>query len=154
MSNPKVVKKSISSNKATSSFGPPSFMADMHAIPESIRVELKEKGMDYRWVSYTKYAKYGGVHERGWTAYKRAAPLTGTEAIMFGSGTDGIIRRGDNLLAVRPLAWTKEHKDWIRSQTRAKQNHSKAKEEELRQAARERGLDVVVGDFADDGAET
>jgi hypothetical protein len=60
------------------------------------------------------------------------------------SDAAGLIRRGDLILAVRPIEHNKAHNDAIRAKNKRLAGHNKAKAQELRDFAREAGVNSKV----------
>jgi hypothetical protein len=143
-------KKPLSSKaKTTSAMNEPDFFLNPLAVAKDVKAELDKKGLDYRWISYTKYVASGGQHERGWTVYKRDKKAI-EDANIFGANPDGIIRVRDNVLAVRPADFSKKHKTWLKSKAARSTGINEAKADELRQKAREANVDTYIDEGFDE----
>ena len=121
----------------------PDFFMNKLAIESSLKEEIKGKDLDCRWISYTKYVASGGQHERGWSVYKRDK-REGMDSFILGNSPDGIIRVGDNVLAVRPNSYSKKHRAWLAAKASRMSGTNEAKAEELRQKAKEANVDITV----------
>ncbi len=143
MSNRISGKKPLSSKpRQTNVLEEPDFFMNRLAVASDVKKELAEKGLDYRWISYTKYTGNGNQHERGWQVYRRDKKETGS--LSFGTNPDGIIRVGDNVLAARPLDYSKKHKAWLASKADRLSGAPVAKADELRAKAKEANVDITV----------
>jgi hypothetical protein len=130
--------------KRTSALDEPDFFTNRLAISSEVKEELKLKKLDSRWISFSRYVANGNMHERGWVVYKRDSKPAG-DAIGFGANPDGIIRIGDNVLAVRPIEYSKKHKQWLAAKANRLSGFQEQKTEELRQKAQEAGAAIVEG---------
>jgi len=127
---------------------------DIFQVSLELQAELKEKGLAYRFINRKKYIEEHGFHKGGWVAFKRDLKAKPTDSLDFSSGTDaeGYVRRGDQVLAVKPIA---EHEKFKRILKRKKQlylGQNKLKAEELREMARAAGADMTVEEgYEEDG---
>lgn len=149
---PVVAGKKPVSQKPKPSSAMPDFFRNKLQLPDDIAAELKARSLEGRWISYTKFVNEGNSHERGWSIYKAAKRPEAADAFQLGASPDGIIRRGDSVLAVRPIEQCDKHRAWLRDRAnRQNSSFKRAAAEELRQMARDAHADVSVheGDYED-----
>ena len=82
-------------------------------------------------------------------AFKCPAELKAAEGLL-GPNPDGIIRRGDCLLAVRSNEYSEQHRAWLRQKTKNQSRIKEAKADELRAKVRESGTAVEVTEGYDE----
>jgi len=135
-------KKPLSSKKSPS-LSTPSFFKDKLTISDELKAEIAAQGKEYRFISYKKYIDDGNLHSKGWVVYKpKTTPAQ--DSFAFGVNPDGIIRRGDAVLAVRDKERCEEHRAYNRERAERMRGFKKAKAQELRSMAREARLDANV----------
>lgn len=115
------------------------------ALPIGLAQELESKGLVGRFVnSKTLYANQG-YHPKGWKPYKRDASATvDTAELKFGSDPDGLVRRGDCILAVKTAEEHAKHKNWLEQKADRYKGHTKQKQRELQEQARAAGANSIV----------
>lgn len=111
-------------------------------IPGHIAEEAASKGLDCRWISHSKYIREGNTHHNGWVPFKFDS--RDPNAVILGGNVDGILRRGDNVLAVRPNHVTQEHKAHLSKERARMSNFKKQQKAQLRQMAREGNIEGSV----------
>ena len=118
---------------------------DRFSLDDDLKKEIGSKGLEYRWINYKKYVENGNYHEWGWAVYKREKAAD-TASFLLGNTPDGIIRRGDSVLAVRAKDICEKHRAHIRNKTEilSNRNFARQKASELRQMARESNMDITV----------
>lgn len=124
------------------------------AVPAGVQKELASKGLEGRWVSYKQMIDNRGYHEKGWVVYKQEKSDTmdpGT--FLGGADPDGYIRRGDAILAVRTVAKSDQHREWLKQRANRLKGHHQTAAEELRATARGAGLNSNVDDRFDEDEE-
>jgi hypothetical protein len=147
-------KKSLASKKtAPAVVGPPNFMQDKLTLSKEIADYITAQDKDWRWINYPKYVEAGGIHDNGWTAFKLPDELKGAPGtLQFGTNPDGIIRRGECLLATRPKEYSEQHRAWLKQKTALQSGAKRAKAaaENLRAMARESGVAAEVEEGFDE----
>lgn len=137
--NMKDGKKPLSS-KVTNPFAQPDDFGNPLAVPADIKADLAAKGLEFRWINATELHKMQGYHKRGWVPYKRSGTMTGTQGMKFGNDPEGLVRRGDCILATK----TKEQCDSHRAYNTARASRGKTinaqKAQELRAMLKDSGL--------------
>lgn len=145
-----IVKKPLASNPRIGSM--PSFFRNKLDINPKLQKTLTEQGKEWRWINAKKFAENGGFHDNGWQPFKSQDPDI-NEAFAFGIQTDGTMRRGDCLLAIRDKSMGEEHRAWLRERTDLQSGIQKTKTKELRDKAREGNLTVEEIDREDEELE-
>jgi hypothetical protein len=130
-------------------------MEDQLAIDPSLTAELKAKGLAHRWINGVKHKSNFGYDSRSWTPYKREK-TNGLETISaYGyADSEGFIRRGDLVLAVRPQAI----QDAVKTKNINKNNalagdHKKMSVEQMKQTFRDGGISKsskILDDYDDE----
>ena len=145
-------KKPISEKASVTgdSFNP--FMNTLTIDPKLVAM-LKAKGLEVRFISATKLKENGGYHQRGWEVYKPAThgEVADIQSFKFGQDPDGIMRRGDIVLAVRSVELGDQHRKWLKNKAdRLKDGYNKTKAEELRQLSRDNGIKATIHEGYED----
>jgi hypothetical protein len=136
------------SEKSTSSFGfNPDEFGNTLSIPPDLKKELDEQGLSPRWINAKKLAEMQGYHPKGWVVYKRSANMPTDPA--FGNSPDGIVRRGDCVLAVKTKEAHAKHKAYLAQRVKAQAGVRTQQADELRQMAGKR-IKVEEGYGEDD----
>lgn len=147
-------KKPLSSKRApTAPSGIPDFFRNKLMVPDDIAADIASKSQESRWIPYKAYVENGNSHDKGWSVYKAPTKDTQTDALL-GRHPDGIIRRGDLVLAVRSKEMCDQHRAYLASRAYT-QTHGfkKAQADELRQMAKDSDLKVVEGYEENEGID-
>lgn len=153
--NPKVLngKKPLSSKSAPAGMNTVTddIFGNPLALPPAIEKELESKGLVGRFVSAKLLHANQGYHPKGWKAYKldKAATVEGVE-FKFGSDPDGLVRRGDCILAVKTVEEHAKHKAWLQDKANRYKGYTKGKKKELQDLAQAAGAHSHVDDSIDD----
>ena len=153
------MSKTVNGRKPVSSRALPVVMSDdifgnRLALPAELKKELKEQGLEPRWINFKKFVDNQGYHEKGWKAYTRKKSDTmETSSFLNGSDPDGYIRRGEAILAVKTTAEAERHRQFLKSRAERHRAYSQEKAEELRSMARTAGMNSVVDDQLDENDE-
>lgn len=144
MSNKSTINgKAPLSTKKNAARGTFSYQASLLDIPGNIKQELEAKGLEGRWISFKTYADNYGYHKQGWTVFKSDSSTLPT-GVLQGSNPDGIIRRGDLVLACRTKEACDEHRQILQDRADRAKGYNKAKADELRQLAKENSVDAKI----------
>ena len=76
---------------------------DEQDIDATLKSELAEQNLEYRFIDFKKAKLNGGRSRSGWIVYKRRSPdprLAGIESL---ADPDGLVRQGSMVLAVKTL---------------------------------------------------
>lgn len=136
-------RKPVSEKVKQAAKSPGTFSKTLLDIPANIKAELSAKGLEGRWISFKQYADNYGYHKNNWAVFKSDSK-TSPDGVLFGNNPDGIIRRGDLVLAARPMEQGDEHRAILAEKARIARGYQKAKAEELRQMAKDRSVDAEV----------
>lgn len=117
--------------------------------------ELDKKGLAYRFASSKAMLANQGYHPRGWKVYRREGAKSDdtmdTRSALFGNDPDGVVRRGDSILVVKPAEAHAKHRALLdQKASRLKSAAGKRHAEELRETAREYGLRTQVSEGYED----
>ena len=142
-------KKPLSSKaKSSGAFGVPDFFKNKFAIPEWALAQLAAEGKEGRYIAYKAYVENGNTHDKGWTIHKFKPEST--SASDPGLNADGIIRRGDSVLASRPKEFGDKHRQYLRYRAELQgSSFKKSQANELREMARQADITVHEGYEAD-----
>jgi hypothetical protein len=128
-------------------------------ISKELQAELEQKGLVARFVDAKKLHEFNGYHPKGWVPYKRekkigSATMDGDE-FKFGNDPSGCIRRGSLILAVKTKEQAQKHRQFLdqRAEHQLSSNNDAVRAQELKQFAREKGLDTKVIEGVDDNDE-
>lgn len=145
-------KKPLSTKqRPTSPFGVPDFFKNKLAIPEWAQKQLDEKNLEGRYISYKAYVENGNSHDKGWVVHKFERPES-ISANDPGASADGIIRRGDTVLAARSKEFGDKHRAYLRQRADIQnKSYKQSKAQELKEMARQADLAVHVGYEEQDG---
>lgn len=121
-------------------------------ISPELKKELESQGLKWRWGSYKQLKDMDGYHPRGWKIYRRKeSDIIDRQDAGFGQSPDGVIRRGDMILVVKPEANWRKHKEYLKNKARRYGKDSeKAQAERLRQLAREHNVKPEISEGYDD----
>jgi len=110
-------------------------------LDKELEKELKEKGLVARFINAGTLYKNQGYHNAGWIPYKRGCDTMEQSRKDFHMGSDpeGIIRRGDCILAVKSEEAVEKQKAFLRKKADRYKGFTKQKAQELRQMARDIG---------------
>jgi hypothetical protein len=120
-------------------------------LSDEIKKELKDQGLEARFVNAKTIYENQGYHNKGWKVYKRKKDATLTSDFRDGKDPEGIIRRGDCILAVKEIAQANAHRALLKQRAERYKSFKKEQAAKLRQAAKESGLDTRIDE--NDGYE-
>jgi hypothetical protein len=124
------------------------------AVDPSLLKEVAEKGFACRWINASKLKANYGFDSRQWSPYKRIQKPGALENNSFGfTDPEGFVRRGDLVLAVRPMAVHNASKARIANKNRTlASNQRKTAVDSIKQVFSEGGLakDAKVHDGYDE----
>lgn len=109
------------------------FFNNRLSLPKSLKDELTSKGLDWRFINATQFRSKGNMHQSHWVPYKPEA--TG----IVGTNAEGLIQRGDLILAVREKAVSKAHKEFLTKRNKLQSSANKEHARELRKMVQEAG---------------
>ena len=100
------------------------------------------QGLSHRFVNATTFRDEYSVHRSGWKPYNVKSRATVSK--LTGIDPEGIIRRGDLVLAVRPMAVTAQHRKVLDQRNNRLKNYNKEAAQAMRQDAQRAGVDMQV----------
>lgn len=77
-------------------------------VPKAVKDEIEARGHVMRWINVNEYRKAGGYHQSGWVPYKPSVQPGADE--LGGRDAEGLLRRGDVILATRSKEMNEAHK--------------------------------------------
>lgn len=89
--------------KGVTKFVPPIYDEDedSYGIDHMLKEELEELGLEYRFVDFKQAVANGGSSRSGWRVYKRQSKDPILDSIPGVYNSDGLVRRGTMVLAVK-----------------------------------------------------
>lgn len=124
-------------------------------VPEHYLKEAAELECEVRWVSSKELKENHGTHKRRWVAWKFKANeesgILDRSRFAFGAGdSEGVVRRGDLVLAIRPIAWCEEHRDELEQRRKRYNNHASSSKKAYKDFIKDKfGGDAEVDDGYD-----
>lgn len=116
-------------------------LADMYMNPlkidETLKSELRTKGLEYRFINIKSF-KDLGFHRSHWRPYKRDSVQPQDSG--FGTDTEGYLRRGDLVLAVKAKEHADLHRNQLRLKAKLQASPSKVRAAELKQMMQAAGV--------------
>lgn len=87
-------------------------------VPQVYMEEAQEMGCEVRWISAKELKEKHGHHDKKWIAWKFRTKLDDgildSSRFAFGAGdSEGVVRRGDLVLAVRPVEVGDAHRQQL-----------------------------------------
>lgn len=115
---------------------------NMLSLPQELKEELMSQDLDWRFISALQFREKGNIHHNQWRPYNvtQKAPY----ARMQGVTAEGVLQRGDLILAVRPKKLSQVYRARLEEKNNAYKGYNKEKAEELRSLARESGIDKAT----------
>lgn len=143
-------KKPISIKELARSAGFEDFdiVSDPFKLHSLISKELEDKKLGARFISMKALQTHFGSHPKGWRPYKPDCLDSIKGDLKLGIDPEGFVRRGDTILAVKPLEAVERHKTFLAIQANAMDPDTIRRQlaDELRSNAREAGVDTVIKD--------
>lgn len=115
---------------------------NMLSLPTELKQELMSQDLDWRFISALQFREKGNIHHNQWRPYNVTEKKP--YARMQGVTAEGVLQRGDLILAVRPKKLSSMYKAKLAEKNRAYSGYNKAKADELRDLARESGIDKAT----------
>lgn len=130
------------------------FFRNKLALDPSLQESITKSGKEWRFINLKKFQENGNYHEWGWEIYRTTDTST-AQGFMLGHNPDGIVRRGDAVLAVRPTEICEQHRAYLsdKAALQSSKQFQKQKAKELRQLARDNQVDAVVHEGYDEEEE-
>jgi hypothetical protein len=116
-------------------FDPDVFYNNTLSLPESLKAEMTEKGLDWRFLNSNEFRRRGNMHKSYWQPYKP----TGTENAAY-CNAEGLIQRGDLILGARQKRISALHKDYLDKKNRANAGINREQARQLKKMAVDAGV--------------
>lgn len=94
-------------------------MQDNTAIDPKLKAEIEGKNLKYRWINASKFKEAYGFDKRMWRPYKVDEKSSMSSSTYGTSDSEGYVRRGDLILAVRPVEIHQKAEDLIKQRNLA-----------------------------------
>ncbi len=111
--------------------------ASLFKLSSAIKKELSAQGLVWRFIFVKKYIDNHGFHRSGWKPHQFAKPAEDRGKFDFGDGIDseGYLRRGDQILAVKTKEAQAIHRAKIQRRNDAHKQYNKQAAQNLRTSA-------------------
>lgn len=131
-------KESKKSDPIWDAAGFEEFYNNQLSISDDLKQELRDQDLDWRFINIAMFRKSGNRHKNLWRPYnvKASSPIDA----FAGIDPEGVLTRGDLVLAVRPKHVTAAYKRKVDQRNAANAGFNKAKAEEMKQLARSAGV--------------
>ncbi len=112
---------------------------DENDIDSILKKELKEKGLEYRFIDFKQAKQNGGRSRNGWIVYKRDSEDPRLQGITSLADPDGLVRQGSMVLAVKTLAGAEKQRTRIKNQNQQSSKYNEHITNEVENEARRLG---------------
>jgi hypothetical protein len=112
---------------------------DENDIDSILKAELKEKGLEYRFIDFKQAKQNGGRSRNGWIVYKRDSDDPRLQGISSLADPDGLVRQGSMVLAVKTIAGAEKQRTRIKNQNQLSSKYNEHITNEVEQEARRLG---------------
>jgi hypothetical protein len=116
--------------------------SDSLALPKELKEQITAQGYVYRWLNEADFRTNNMLHRSGWLPYNTNTQKS--SKLRSQSDVEGLIRRGDLILGVRPVEFNKAHADAVRIKNKRMQNTSAIKADEFQEFANRSGVKAKV----------
>lgn len=141
----------VKAPKVEEDVGIPDMFTNRLQVDATLQKFFAEKGLAFRWINITKY-RSERFHRTGWTPYKRdeSTPMSAADSVL-GVSPDGFIIRGDNVLAIKPVAQARAYKQYLQDRTSKNTGATqKAAAAAIRSSFKASGIDAKVEEGFDE----
>ena len=132
-------KKPLSS-KVSNPLSAPSDFGKPLSIPPEIQKELDAQGLVPRWINAKQLHDMQGYHKHGWVPYRRSGTIAGASGLKFGNDPEGLVRRGDCILAAKSKEAVEQHRAYNKARANRGKTINSQKAQELRTMLKDSGL--------------
>jgi uncharacterized protein YjlB len=152
MSSPNVNgRKPLSAKKASAPVLTDDIFGNRLAISPEVQKDLKERGLVGRWINANELYKNQGYHAKAWEVYKvKPSGTIGIKEFKDGRDPDGVIRRGDCILATKTLAEYEKHVLLNQQKADRQKGHNTEAANELRKMAKASGSKAQIHEGYED----
>jgi hypothetical protein len=126
--------------------------ASLLDIPADCEKELKQKGLEGRWIDIVQYQKNHGFHSQEWQPYKFDCKLASSSNpfIKRDESLEGFLVRKQLVLAVKTTQQVSVQRARLKAKNAQIADPTKLKVREMREYIKQSGLDSIVTDASDD----
>lgn len=119
------------------------FFNNRLSLTDALKEQLTREGLDWRFINSMQFREGGNMHRSHWTPYKITNPQ---ELGVMAVSPEGHLLRGDLILATRPKAISKKHKEFLakRNAAYAGVNHNRTVAQEMKKLARDYNVSDAV----------
>lgn len=110
------------------------FVNNTLSLPDTLKQDLMAKGLSWRFINAAQFREKGNIHRTRWTPYKVE---NATELGISNLTVEGMIRRGDLILATRPKSTSENYKKMIEARNKALSGYNGEAARDMRKMARE-----------------
>lgn len=141
-----VSKSGVSYGAVNSAEQFPEFQqTNMLTLDPQIHSYLEEKGFAVRFINWGQYRANTNMHRSQWRPYEFSTDVRMASTSWAGTiDAEGLIRRGDLVLAVRPQKMHDEHRSQIEALNKQYRQFEEKKASDFKDFARERGVKTEV----------
>lgn len=118
------------------------FESNALSLSKELKAEISAQGLDWRFINRTEYARKGNRHGAAWKPYN-IKNRTVVESFK-GIDPEGILTRGDLILAVRPKLISGKFREQKAQRNALYKGYNKTVAGEMKQLAREHGVSDKV----------
>lgn len=144
-------RKPLSSKPSKAAVVTDDIFGNRLALSPEIQEDLRKRNLVGRWVNANELYKNQGYHAKAWRVYKPEASATmGIKEFQDGRDPDGVIRRGDCILAYKTIAEHKLHQQLNQQKADRQKGQNKDAADELRKLAKSSGSKAVIHEGYED----
>lgn len=112
---------------------------DESDIDATLKKELSDQDLEYRFIDFKKAKLNGGRSRAGWIVYKRQSEDPRLQGIKALADPDGLVRQGSMVLAVKPKAAAERQRARRDAQNRTLRKYTETVTQELDAKAKQLG---------------
>lgn len=112
---------------------------DENDIDSILKEELKEQGLEYRFIDFKQAKLNGGRSRAGWIVYKRKSQDPRLQGISSLADPDGLVRQGSMVLAVKTSGSAQKQRDRRDKQNKLLNRYNENVTNEVESEARKLG---------------
>lgn len=113
------------------------FYSNDLALNPEIKAQLKSEGLEWRFINRLQFREKGNSHRSHWQPYQLK---TANGQAGVGTDAEGMVVRGDLVLAVRPKEIADRHRQFLEAKRARYRGYNREVADEMRQRAREEGV--------------
>lgn len=113
------------------------FFMNRLSLADALKDKMRKENLDWRFINASQFRSDGNIHRSHWKPYR----LEGADVVTFGANPEGLINRGDLILAVRSTKITQAHKQFLAKRNAAQKSENAVGASELRKMAKAAGVE-------------